>query len=163
MPPVNEDYITCCCVSCHCQSLVKHKAFVATQLPPSLQISSGQSHSETKDICSTSTAPHSSAFSCVLTASGSDNPHFQCYQRSRQILVSSPGLSSHKSKSLLLGNYRGSAPGHLLPLASHHPRLTGTVLIARRELHPLIRETRLLKSSLPSPWIFTSPCHTARS
>lgn len=116
--------------------------------------------------CSTPTAPCSS---CLLTCPhclrGAITPIFGA--------VNAPGrlwyllLASLHTKAglctwgIIMGP--GSAPGHLLP-PCFSSSLPYWQWIARRALHTSIRKTRLLqKSSLPSPWIFTSPCHTAKS
>ena len=171
MPPVNEDCLNCCCGSCCCHRVfgqrkrLNMKTSLWSHAAPSLRISRGQSRLEPEDICSTSTAPRSSAFSSVLSAQGSDNPHYQRYRCSRQTLASSSSLSSHKSRALLLGNH----PGPLgVPRPPPSPCFPSSLpywhWIARRALHTLIRKMRpLQKGSLLSPWIFTSPCHTAKT
>lgn len=141
-------------------SYTQRQAFVAMH-PPPCRFLVGKATQSLMIFCSTSTAPCSSASFCVLTVSGDNSSAINAPGR----LVSSPGLSSHKSRALPLENYCGPLgvpQATFFPLASHYPCFTGTGLLGKR--FTLIRKTRpLQKSSLPSPWIFTFPCHSANT
>lgn len=152
MPPLNEDCINSCkyprvfgtpaivTVSGKRKQLHTRQAFGAMQLPPKATQSQVIS-------CSNSTAPEA-----LLP----QVPLFQCYQCSRHSLGSSPGRSSLESRTLLLRN-NCLCLAISFPLASHHPCLSGTGLMAGKHLTHSSESQGWQKSCATSPWKLPLP------